>query len=95
MPSYNPSFAQAAAARVQEQMQTKCESSGMAAGVNRAGPSPASLISGVQIQFLANGFLVSPQMDYIGPSTRSIAHVARDRDELLKLVGEMIDAHAK
>lgn len=95
MPTYDASFAQAAAVRVYDQMQAKCESSGLAAGANRAGPSPQSLINGVQIQFLANGFLVSPQMDYIGPSPRNIAHVARDRDELLKLVGEMIDAHAK
>ena len=95
MPTYDPSFAQAAAARAHDQMQPKYEAAGLAAGVNRAGPDPKNLINGVQIQFLANGFLVSPQMDYLGPSARNVAHVARDRDELLKLVGEMIDAHAK
>lgn len=51
-------------------------------------------ITRISIEMLANGFLVAPQGDYIGMG-HDAAHVARDRDELLKLVGEMIDAHAK
>jgi hypothetical protein len=87
---YDPRFAQAAADRVNEQMQAKAN---CAAGMTA--PTPAlNTIRGIEVQFLANGFLVAPQMDYLGSAHR-IAHVARDRDELLKLVGEMIDAHAK
>lgn len=99
--SYDPRFVQAAAERVRSQMSEKCEAdsvnqaAGLAAGfMRRTGTRPVDIISGIDVQFLANGFLVAPRMDYLGPSTRNIAHVARDKDELLKLIGEMIDAHA-
>lgn len=93
MPSqgYDPSFAQAAHAQMREMMAQPVNA---AAGCVPT-PNMRDAVSGIEVQFLANGFLVGPRMDYIGGSINRVAHVARDKDELLKLVGEMIDAHAK
>jgi hypothetical protein len=75
-------------------MSEKCETASIG-GYANAGTSPRRPnddVHGIEITFLSNGFLASPRLDYIG--THRSAHVARTRDELLKLIGEMIDAHA-
>ena len=98
MLGYDASFANAAADQLRANqvareyaMAGANQIGGLAAGVTS--PARERIVNGINIEFLANGFLVSPRSDYLGSIHRT-AHVARDKDELLKLVGEMIVAHA-
>lgn len=105
MPGYDPKFVQAAQQRTRDMMvakNTEAEryhgnATSGSVGQSTATPSQYA-VRGIQIEFLANGFLVAPQVNDYGPSypgaVNRVAYVARDKDELLNLVGEMIAAHA-
>lgn len=96
---YDPQLVQAMQARQQDMMAQKQAESDRYDGprANSLGGKPPP-VSGITIEFVANGFVVAPTIDKFGPSypgqINKVAHVARDKDELLKLVGEMISAHA-
>jgi hypothetical protein len=98
--SYDPKFTAAAAQRQRDAMEAaNYAAQNTLVGSSRVGGRASGKIEsdpvrGVTVEFLANGFLVAPRMDYIG-ANHELTSIARDRDELLKLVGEMIDAHWK